>query len=60
MSTLDICFYGELTRIILQLSPNTQLIWSTVMLLFIETDDSKVVEKVQERNEQLIVSLKLE
>ena len=60
MSTLNICFYGELTIIILQLSPNTQLIWSTVMLLITEIDHSKVVEKVQERNEQLIFSLKLE
>ena len=35
-------------------------IWSTVMLLITEIDHSKVVEKVQERNEQLIFSLKLE
>ena len=30
MSTHKVCFYGELTKIILQLSPNTLLIWSSV------------------------------
>ena len=29
MSTHNICFYGELTKIILELSPNTHLICST-------------------------------
>ena len=33
MSTHNICFYGELTKIILQLSSNTLLICSTVGLL---------------------------
>ena len=32
MSTHNICFYGELTEIILQLSSNTHLICSSVML----------------------------
>ena len=31
MSTHNICFYGELKKIILQLSSNTLLIWLSVM-----------------------------
>ena len=46
LSTHNICFYGELTKIILQLSPNTLLICSsatikvsyTVMILSFRTD----------------------
>ena len=33
MSTHNICFYGELTKIILELSPNTLLICSTDILV---------------------------
>ena len=34
MSTHNICFYEELTKIIFQLSPNTLLIYSTVNFFF--------------------------
>ena len=36
MSTHNIHFYGELSKIILQLSPNTLLIWSTAWLLHVK------------------------
>ena len=39
MSTHNICFYGEMTKIILQLSSNTHIMCSSVVTPYVKTSD---------------------